>query len=65
MSDNFYVDSDVSADGHRWVMGINPTPFFNTAWTSGYGGRRSAFAGCAAAGATGDVRRCRCAHARR
>ena len=40
MSDNFYVDSDVSADGHRWVMGINPTPFFNTAWTSGYGGRR-------------------------
>jgi len=45
MSDNFYVDSDVSADGHRWVMGINPTAFFNTAWTSGYGGRRSAFAG--------------------
>ncbi len=41
MSDNFYVDSDVSADGHRWVMGIDPTPFFNTAWTSGYGGRRS------------------------
>src|SRR5579862_4525229 len=40
MSDNFYVDSDVSADGHRWVFGINPTPFFNTAWTSGYGGRR-------------------------
>jgi YVTN family beta-propeller protein len=40
MSDNFYVDSDVSADGHRWLMGINPTPYFNTAWTSGYGGRR-------------------------
>ena len=40
ISDNFYVDSDVSADGHRWVMGINPTPYFNTAWTSGYGGRR-------------------------
>ena len=39
-SDNFYVDGDVSADGHRWVVGINPTPFFNTAWTSGYGGRR-------------------------
>jgi YVTN family beta-propeller protein len=45
MSDNFFVDSDVSADGHRWVMGINPTPFFNTAWTSGYGGRRSGDAG--------------------
>jgi len=41
ISDNFYVDSDVSADGHRWVVGINPTPFFNTAWTSNYGGRRS------------------------
>jgi YVTN family beta-propeller protein len=40
MSDNFFVDSDVSADGHRWAMGINPTPYFNTAWTSGYGGRR-------------------------
>jgi YVTN family beta-propeller protein len=34
ISDNYYVDSDVSADGHRWVMGIDPTPFFNTAWTS-------------------------------
>jgi YVTN family beta-propeller protein len=45
MSDNFYVDSDVSADGHRWVVGINPTPFFNTAWTSGYGGRRHDSAG--------------------
>jgi YVTN family beta-propeller protein len=45
MSDNFYVDSDVSADGHRWIMGINPTPFFNTAWTSGYGGRRHDFPG--------------------
>lgn len=41
ISDNFFVDSDVSADGHRWIVGIHPTPFFNTAWTSGYGGRRS------------------------
>lgn len=40
MSDNYFVDSDVSADGHRWVVGINPIPFFNTAWTSNYGGRR-------------------------
>jgi hypothetical protein len=45
MSDNFYVDSDVSADGHRWVFGINPTAYFNTAWTSNYGGRRTDFAG--------------------
>lgn len=41
MSDNYFTDSDVSADGHRWVVGIDPTPFFNTAWTSNYGGRRS------------------------
>lgn len=40
-SDNYFVDSDVSADGHRWVMGIRPTPFFETAWTSNYGGRRT------------------------
>ena len=50
MSDNFFVDSDVSADGHRWVMGINPTPFFNTAWSSGYGGRRGDFAGASQPG---------------
>ncbi|MFZ0742901.1 MAG: hypothetical protein WAM85_00750 [Terracidiphilus sp.] len=50
MSDNFYVDSDVSADGHRWVVGINPTPFFNTAWTSGYGGRRRSSASAAQPG---------------
>lgn len=41
ISDNYYVDSDVSADGHRWVLGIDPTTFFNTAWASSYGGHRS------------------------
>jgi YVTN family beta-propeller protein len=41
ISDNFCVDSDVSADGHRWVIGANPSPFDNTAWVSSYGGRRS------------------------
>jgi YVTN family beta-propeller protein len=50
MSDHFFVDSDVSAVGHRWVMGINPTPFFNTAWTSNYGGRRHEFAGASQPG---------------
>jgi hypothetical protein len=39
-SDRFFVDSEVSADGHRWAFGIAPTPWFNMAWTSGYGGRR-------------------------
>lgn len=41
ISDNYFVDSDVSADGHRWIVGVNPTTFFNTAWTSGYGGHRT------------------------
>lgn len=45
IGDNYFVDSDVSADGHRWAVGVNPTPFFQTAWTSGYGGRRHDFAG--------------------
>ena len=40
-SDRFFVDSDVSADGHRWAMGAAPTPWFHVAWTSNYGGRRT------------------------
>jgi YVTN family beta-propeller protein len=40
-SDRFFVDSDVSADGHRWVMGAAPTPWFHVAWTTNYGGRRT------------------------
>ena len=39
-SDNFYVDSDVSADGHRWAMGAAPGPWMNMSWTSDYGGQR-------------------------
>ncbi len=39
-SDAFFADSDVSADGHRWVLGIQPTPWLNVAWTSHYGGGR-------------------------
>ena len=50
ISDNYFVDSDVSADGHRWVVGVNPTLFFNTAWTSNYGGHRSSSASAAQPG---------------
>ncbi|HEY4046384.1 MAG TPA: bifunctional YncE family protein/alkaline phosphatase family protein [Acidobacteriaceae bacterium] len=39
-SDAFSTDSDVSADGHRWAVGVAPTPWMNLAWTSMYGGRR-------------------------
>ena len=40
-SDLFFVDSDVSADGHRWIVGAAETPWFHVAWTSNYGGRRT------------------------
>lgn len=40
ISDAFSTDSDVSADGHRWAVGVAPTPWFDVAWTSRYGGRR-------------------------
>ena len=49
-SDRFFVDSDVSVDGHRWAVGIAPTPWLDMAWTSGYGGRRKANAFSAAPG---------------
>ena len=39
-SDHYYTDSDVSTDGHRWVLGIAPTPWMAMAWPSTYGGRR-------------------------
>jgi hypothetical protein len=40
-SDRYSTDSEVSADGHRWAVDIAPTPFFDLAWSSNYGGRRS------------------------
>jgi DNA-binding beta-propeller fold protein YncE len=40
-SDRFFVDSDVSADGHRWAMNAAPAPWMVLSWTSGYGGRRT------------------------
>jgi YVTN family beta-propeller protein len=39
-SDNYYTDSDVSADGHRWAIGVAPTPWMAIAWPSTYGRRR-------------------------
>ena len=41
-SDRFFVDSDVSADGHRWAFGIAPTPWLDMAWTAQYADRRTA-----------------------
>jgi len=40
ISDNFYVDSDVSADGHRWLTNTYPNEWVETATPASYGGNR-------------------------
>jgi YVTN family beta-propeller protein len=40
ISDNFYVDSDVSADGHRWLVNTYPNEWCETATSASYGGNR-------------------------
>ncbi|NNE36393.1 MAG: hypothetical protein HKN13_14245, partial [Rhodothermales bacterium] len=40
ISDNFYCDSDVSADGHRWLVGIYPNEWTETGVAASYGGGR-------------------------
>jgi DNA-binding beta-propeller fold protein YncE len=37
--DNFYVDGEVSADGHNWSMGAYATDFLEKNWPSSYGSR--------------------------
>ncbi len=39
ISDNFYVDSDVSVDGHHWLVGNYPNEILETEWPAGYGGQ--------------------------
>ncbi len=39
-SDNFYVDSDVSADGHRWLVNTYPNEWCETSTAASYGGNR-------------------------
>jgi YVTN family beta-propeller protein len=37
--DNFYVDGEVSADGHNWSMGAYATDYIEKNWPTSYGGR--------------------------
>jgi len=37
--DNFYVDGEVSADGHNWSMGAYATDYLEKTWPTGYGDR--------------------------
>ena len=40
LADNFYVDSDVSADGHRWLADTYPNEWVETTVPASYGGNR-------------------------
>jgi phospholipase C len=40
ISDNFYCDSDHSADGHRWLVNTYPNEWVETSVTASYGGNR-------------------------
>ncbi|MES2003482.1 MAG: bifunctional YncE family protein/alkaline phosphatase family protein [Bacteroidota bacterium] len=37
--DNFYVDGEVSADGHNWSLGGYATDYLEKTWVTSYGGR--------------------------
>ncbi|MBU6300286.1 MAG: bifunctional YncE family protein/alkaline phosphatase family protein [Verrucomicrobia bacterium] len=39
--DNFYVESEVSADGHEWTMGAYATDFVEKHWPLSYGHSKS------------------------
>ncbi|AGY60045.1 bifunctional YncE family protein/alkaline phosphatase family protein [Gloeobacter kilaueensis] len=40
-SDNFYLEPNVSSDGHRWLTNTYTTEFEQTHWPASYGGRRN------------------------
>jgi YVTN family beta-propeller protein len=43
--DNFYVDAEVSADGHNWSMGAYANDYLEKTWPSNYGGRGGTYGG--------------------
>ncbi len=51
--DNFYVDGEVSADGHSWSMGAYATDYNEKTWPTSYGQRGASTGGLAVAGNKG------------
>jgi DNA-binding beta-propeller fold protein YncE len=43
--DNFYVDGEVSADGHNWTMGAYATDYLEKNWPVSYGNRGGSYPG--------------------
>ncbi|MEN0053879.1 MAG: bifunctional YncE family protein/alkaline phosphatase family protein [Mucilaginibacter sp.] len=41
--DNFYVDAEVSADGHNWSMAAYATDYIEKTWPTSYGGRGGSY----------------------
>lgn len=41
--DNFYVDGEVSADGHNWSMAANSNDYLEKTWPTSYGGRGGSY----------------------
>ena len=41
--DNFYVDGEVSADGHNWSLGAYATDYLEKNWVTSYGGRGGSY----------------------
>lgn len=39
-SDNFYADSEVSVDGHHWIVGSYPNAWTETSLMASYGGQK-------------------------
>jgi YVTN family beta-propeller protein len=43
--DNFYVNGEVSADGHNWTMGGYATDYLEKNWPTSYGNRGGTYSG--------------------
>jgi len=54
-SDNFYVDGDVSMDGHHWLVGNYPNELLESAWPANYGKKFHFIADPDAPGRVGGV----------
>ena len=43
--DNFYVDGEVSSDGHNWSTSAHATDYLEKTWPTSYGGRGGKYDG--------------------
>ncbi|MCC8423699.1 bifunctional YncE family protein/alkaline phosphatase family protein [Mucilaginibacter sp. UR6-11] len=53
--DNFYVDAEVSEDGHNWSMGAYATDIIEKTWPTNYSSRGPAYSGSASGANDGYI----------